>query len=102
MVPLAEITGHLAAPYNDDKDSKCSYADEGGTTQTCKYLQSDLKTYQHEKLKKCWGSNNVNANIFAHQIDYLVDHFCMPDFTGDEIGEAIQSGSKWYITTTDF
>jgi hypothetical protein len=75
------ISGTSAHAYNANEDSKCSYADEGGTDQVCKYDQTTLNDY-HTDARSCWSST---SNMGSLSVAYLMSHFCMPDLNGDYI-----------------
>ena len=84
------ITGGNSPGYSNNKDSKCAKSGEKSgqsDEEKCKYDQNDLKGY-HGQVTKCWKGNSV---LGTGQIDYFIDHFCMPQLTKTKVSGDTQS-----------
>jgi hypothetical protein len=92
------LTGSSTAAYNDNEDSKCTYADQGGSTQECKFRQSDLQSYQ-KAVTGLW-----TKTLGTLQLDYIMTHFCLPSFTGEivDFETRVEIGARFGEEVTDY
>ena len=75
------ISGTTALSY-DWNDSACAKDTEyGGEVEKCKYDSEELYNY-HAKTTHCW-----QGTVPAGRIDYFMEHFCMPEITGEKVTE---------------
>merc|ERR1712160_132841 len=82
------ITGRTA-PIYDDNDIACEKNDEvnpSDGSELCKYDTTDLQLYQ-TRLNDCWDRDDPNPTSRVPY--YMLEHFCMPEITGEKINEDI-------------
>merc|ERR1712238_200502 len=82
------ITGRTAPIYNDN-DIACEKNDEvnpSDGSELCKYDTTDLQLYQ-TRLNDCWDRDDPNPTSRVPY--YILEHFCMPEITGEKIDEDI-------------
>merc|ERR1711957_284739 len=82
------ITGRKA-PIYDDNDIACKKDDEvnpSDGSELCKYDTTDLQLYQ-TRLNDCWDRDDPNPTSRVPY--YMLEHFCMPEITGEKINEDI-------------
>merc|ERR1712238_40308 len=82
------ITGRTAPIYNDN-DIACEKNDEvnpSDGSELCKYDTTDLQLYQ-TRLNDCWDRGDPNPTSRVPY--YMLEHFCMPEITGEKIDEDI-------------
>merc|ERR1712238_357171 len=82
------ITGRTAPIYNDN-DIACEKNDEvnpSDGSELCKYDTTDLQLYQ-TRLNDCWDRDDPNPTSRVPY--YMLEHFCMPEITGEKIDEDI-------------
>ena len=67
--------------YKDGEDDQCAKDTEENDddTEQCKQNQGNLRTY-HKKSTDCW-----RKRFGAGSIDYLINHFCNPQLTGEKV-----------------
>ena len=76
---LSIMTGQKAGTYANSQDTYCSKEVDKYDREICKYDQTELSNYRSEMVDDCWSGLPVN------NIGYLIDNFCMPDITSDEL-----------------
>lgn len=72
------ILGTDSGDYNQNGDSLCTKTIDKYDNEHCKYDQEELTAYRVQTVDDCWSELPVS------QVDYLVNHFCMPEIT-DEV-----------------
>ena len=71
------LTGTGSSDYSGTEKSCSSNLESVAATEECEVSQSDLSTF-HTNVTTCWSDT-----LPIGSVDYLVDHFCMPQLTGD-------------------
>merc|ERR1712160_105585 len=80
------ITGRNAPIYdlNDNECKKDDEVDPSDGSELCKYDTTDLQLYQ-TRLNACWVDPNPTSRVPY----YMLEHFCMPEITGEKIDEDV-------------
>ncbi len=79
------LAGAGSDSYEDGEDDHCaSDLDANEDTETCRFLQSDMKKV-HSGFTNCWSST---TKIGTGPVTYIMEHFCNPQITGDKIPES--------------
>ena len=79
------ITGPQSTNYDGDNNKCASDPDKTSSdSEQCKHDSGLLQTY-HSKVKACWDASTV---IGSGQVDYFIEHFCLPQLTGNKVDEA--------------
>ena len=80
------ITGGLSTAYKNGEDTHCSKDSKKsylGDVEKCKHDQNELRGY-HQQVTNCWKGTSA---LGVGQIDYMIDHFCNPQLTGNKVSD---------------
>jgi hypothetical protein len=80
------ILGTDSGDYNQNGDSLCTKTIDKYDNEHCKYDQEELTAYRVQTVDNCWSELPVS------QVDYLVNHFCMPEIT-DEVATSSEESN---------